>query len=417
MMTRPQVWIDATEVSAGRQLWGMTLVERQVREMALRGCAYFRLFTTPQTTDSVTAVRPDLYRLYKVEVEMVEVVAVCEIFSRLDRVYGGLIFLSGDAVYDGRVLDYLMEEGSGHAVIQGARGALFLSHSEAQQLAVQAVNWVEALTWATDHLATYSTADLDPYVASLRLHMPAFIYHLRAEENARTVDHLMYKRTFKGAIDGVARYGYYHLVRWITRRLSSGTTAPNFYTVLSVLCVWGASPLIAWGYAGAGLALAWCGVILDSVDGKLARLRLHLSDAMGDFEHVAAMLGLGLWFLATGWNLSGGYLLVRQPVVLATWVLTTLFLADKICSALFKKWVGRELFDYRPVDVLFHLVAARRNIALLLLTVGAVCGQLEASFYALLAWMAVTFGFHLVRFVWVVFSLRAGPEEGSLYRR
>ena len=413
MMTRPQVWIDATEVSAGRQLWGMTLVERQVREMALRGCAYFRLFTTPQTTELVAAVRPDFHQLYQVEIEVVEVVAGCEIFSRFDRAYGGLIFLSGDAVYDGRVLDHIVQEGSGHAVRQGARGALFLSRSEAGQLAVQAANWAEALTWATDHLATCSTSDLNPYVASLRLHMPAYIYHLRAEENVRIVDHLMYKRTFKGAIDGVARYGYYHLVRWITRRLSSGTTAPNLYTVLSVLCVWGASPLIVWGYAGVGLALAWCGVILDSVDGKLARLRLHLSDAMGDFEHLAAMPGLGLWFLATGWHLSGGYLLAGQPVVYATWVLVTLFLADKICSGLFKKFVGRELFDYRPVDALFHIVAARRNIALLLLTVGALCGQLEVSFYALVAWMGTTFGFHLLRFVWIVFSLRVGLEEDS----
>ena len=130
MMTRPQVWIDATEVSGGRQLWGMTLVERQVREMALRGCAYFRLFTTPQTTELVAAVRPDLHQLYQVEIEMVEVVAGCEIFSQFDRADGGLIFLSGDAVYDGRVLDYVVEEGSGHAVTQGARGALFLSQSE-----------------------------------------------------------------------------------------------------------------------------------------------------------------------------------------------------------------------------------------------------------------------------------------------
>ena len=413
MMTRPQVWIDATEFSAGRQLWGMTLVERQVREMALRGCAYFRLFTTPQTIELVAAARPDLHRLYQVEIEMVEVVAGCEIFSWFDRADGELIFLSGDAVYDGRVLDYVVKKGSGHAVGQGTRGALFLSQSEAGQLAVQAANWAEALTWATDHLATCSTSDLNPYVASLRLHMPAYIYHLRAEENVRTVDHLMYKRTFKGAIDGVARYGYYHLVRWITRRLSSGTTAPNLYTVLSVLCVWGASPLIAWGHAGAGLALAWCGVILDSVDGKLARLRLHLSDAMGDFEHVAAMPGLGLWFLATGWNLSGADLLAGELVALATWVLITLFLADKICSGLFKKRVGRELFDYRPVDALFHIVAARRNVALLLLTVGTLCDQLEVSFYALVAWMGATFGFHLVRLIWVVFSLRAGVEEGS----
>ena len=106
-MTRPHVWIDATEVSAGRQLWGMTLVERQVREIA-RGTARISASSRPQTSD--VAVRPDLDRLYQVEIEMVEVVAGCEIFL-LDRADGGLIFLSGDAVYDGRVLDYVVEKG------------------------------------------------------------------------------------------------------------------------------------------------------------------------------------------------------------------------------------------------------------------------------------------------------------------
>jgi phosphatidylglycerophosphate synthase len=412
-MTPPQIWIDATEPSAGRKLWGMTLVERQVREMALRGGVHFRIYVTPQTAERAAAVRPDLHRLYQVEIETVEVAAGCDMFSQLYRADGGLILLAGDAVYDGRVLDYLMDRGSGHAVMEEARGALFLAPEEAEQLAVQAGKWSEALAWAMDHQNTCSTADLDPYVAALRLHMPAYIYHLRAKESAKTLDHLMYKRTFKGAIDGVARYGYYHLVRWITRHLASGTSAPNAYTVLSVLCVWGAGPLIAWGHVGAGIATAWCGVILDSVDGKLARLRLHLSDAMGDFEHVAAMPGLGLWFLATGWYLSGGQLFAGEAIALGTWSLMALFLADKICSGLFAKWVGRELFDYRPVDAFFHLIAARRNVALLLLTVGALCDELEASFYALVAWMAATFVFHLVRFVWVVLSLRAGEEEGS----
>ena len=231
-MAPPQIWIDATEPSAGRQLWGMTLVERQVREMALRGGVHFRIYVTPQTAERAAAMRPDLHRLYQVEIETVEVAAGCDMFSQLYRADGGLILLAGDAVYDGRVLDYLMDRGSGHAVMEEARGALFLASEEAEQLAVQAGKWSEALAWAIDHQNTCSTADLDPYVAALRLHMPAYIYHLHAKESAKTLDHLMYKRTFKGAIDGVARYGYYHLVRWITRRLASGTSAPNAYTCL-----------------------------------------------------------------------------------------------------------------------------------------------------------------------------------------
>ena len=137
-MAPPQIWIDATEPSAGRQLWGMTLVERQVREMALRGGVHFRIYVTPQTAERAAAVRPDLHRLYQVEIETVEVAAGCDMFSQLYRADGGLILLAGDAVYDGRVLDYLMDRGSGHAVMEEARGALFLASEEAEQLAVQA---------------------------------------------------------------------------------------------------------------------------------------------------------------------------------------------------------------------------------------------------------------------------------------
>ena len=61
---------------------------------------------------------------------------------------------------------------------------------------------------------------------------------------------------------------------------------------------------------------------------------------MGDFEHVAAMPGLGLWFLATGWHLSGGQLFAGDSIALGTWSLMALFLADKISSGLFAKWGG-----------------------------------------------------------------------------
>ena len=134
---------------------------------------------------------------------------------------------------------------------------------------------------------------------------------------------------------------------------------------------------------------------------------------MGAFEHIAAMPGLALWFLAASWHLSDGQLFVWSPLALATWLLLAAFLLDKVTSGLFKKAVGRELFDYRRVDALFHLVAARRNIALLLLSAGALAGYLEHSFYALVLWMAATLAFHLLRFFWVLVSLRFSPSAAD----
>ncbi len=413
MTDRPPVWIDATRPASARQLWGMHLVERQVREMALRGCRRFTLLVTEQTRAASVEMRADLHRLYDAEIEALEVADERAVFAHLAHAEEALVLLAGDAVYDDRVLGHVLAGGRGCAVVDGPRAALFLGVEECAELADKVGHWSELVAWASARLEVCSAVDLDPYVASLRLHMPAYIYLLQADGDLRTVDHLMYRRTFKGAIDGVARYGYYHLVRWITRHLARGRSTPNFYTVLSVLCVWGASPLIASGWVGAGLAVAWGGVILDSIDGKLARLRLHLSDAMGAFEHVAAMPGLALWFLAIGWHISEGQLLVAEPIALSTWIMLLLFLTDKVCSGLFKKWVGRELFDYRPVDARFHLVAARRNIALLLLTIGALTNALLPWWYGLVGWMALTLVFHLGRLVWVLLSLRAGRAAAN----
>ncbi len=409
-MSSPWVWIDATQQSAGRQLWGMSLVERQVREMALRACHRFCLLVTAQTRVAVEAMRGDLHRLYAVELEIAEVVSVSDIFARLAEEREEIVLLAGDCVYDDRVLAYILEQGPGVASWERERGAFYFKVEQYAALRAQQVqNWEGLVAADGVGFCGREAAALDSYIASLRLTMPAYIYRLGAEEDVRQIDHLMYRRTFKGAIDAVARYGYYHLVRWITRQLARGESTPNFYTLLSVFCVWAASPLLAVGFVGEGLLVAWAGVILDSVDGKLARLRLHLSDSMGAFEHIAAMPGLALWFLALGWHLSAGALVVLSPLALATWLLLAAFLLDKAISGLFKKTIGRELFDYRPIDALFHLVAARRNIALLMLSAGALLGYLEHSFYALVLWMAATLLFHLLRFCWVLVSWRSSP--------
>jgi hypothetical protein len=413
-MAAPRVWIDATQRAAGRQLWGMSLVERQVREMALRSCRHFHLLVTAETRAAVEVLRGDLHRLYAVEIEVVEIAEEREVFVRLAAECAEIVLLAGDCVYDDRVLTHVLGEGPGAAVCDKERGAFYFSAQQCSILREQSVlSWQQLFVDPGLGFCRVEAATLNAYIASLRLVMPAYIYRLGADEDLRHIDHLMYRRTFKGAIDAVARYGYYHLVRWITRHLASGESTPNLYTLLSVFCVWAASPLIAVGFVGEGLLVAWAGVILDSVDGKLARLRLHLSDSMGAFEHIAAMPGLALWFLATSWHLSDGQLFVWSPLALATWLLLAAFLLDKVTSGLFKKAVGRELFDYRRVDALFHLVAARRNIALLLLSAGALAGYLEHSFYALVLWMAATLAFHLLRFCWVLVNLRFSPSVAN----
>ena len=54
---------------------------------------HFRIYVTPQTAERVAAVRPDLHRLYQVEIETVEVAAGCDMFLPSYTGQMGLILL------------------------------------------------------------------------------------------------------------------------------------------------------------------------------------------------------------------------------------------------------------------------------------------------------------------------------------
>ena len=401
----------------------MTLVERQLRELALKGAVRFRIYVSPRTAALVERLRPDLDKLYRME-RIFTTVEGAQLFYRgLAQVREEAVVLEGDVLYDERILTHLLQSGPGCRV-KGGQGtaALYLDAAGMARLARRppaaappgSLDELLEGSAAAAGLRTWTPADLDPYVPSLRLKMEPYMVRVAGAGGLRRLERLMYRRTFKGAIDAVARYGYYHPVRWLTRALSKTAVAPNLVTVLSILCIWAAVPCFAFGFLGAGALVAWAGVILDSVDGKLARLRLHLNARMGAVEHLLAAPGLGLWYLAWGWHLSAGKLLGGEPEALWTWAAVAAYALDKMVSGGFKACYGRELFDYRPVDAVFHLFAARRNVTLLIMTAGAAAGREREAFVVLALWTLATLFFHALRFAWTAAAAGFETASGSL---
>ncbi len=405
-------WIDATDPASGRRLWGMTVVERQIRQLCLRGVARFRICVSAASLPAVRAFRADLFRLYSFGHDFVADGQVeTEAPEGADE-RACLLVLVGAAVYDDRVLDRLLA-GDASAAVCGPAG-LVAARLQPRQFAALVRDGrlcVDAATVRRAGVACLPVDALDPYVRALRLRLPPVMARVPAAGSLDQLDHLLYRRSFKGVIDAVALYGYYRLVRWLTRRLSDTALPPNLFTVLSILGIWAAVPLFAAGRFGLGALAAWVGVILDSVDGKLARLRLHFSDTMGAIEHLTAMPGLGCWYLATGYRLTGGQLASGQPLAWVTWALLGFFLLDKGVTGTFAALARRELFDYAAVDAAFHLVAARRNVALVLLTLGAAANRVALALEAVALWTGATLVFHLARATWILGSRRTRPRQ------
>ena len=326
--------------------------------------------------------------------------------ASLAAVESPLLLLEGDGVYDDRVLDHLFAAGPGNSVVGGGLCAAWVDSGLAAELArgLPAGGGVPGTAlWkaVSEQTRVTDAAELDSYVPELRLTMAPVMVRLERPAQLREVERLMYRRTFKGVIDIVASRGYYHPVRWITRLLAPTRVSPNSVTVLSIAAIWLAVPCFALGIPGAGTALAWAGVIADSVDGKLARLTLNLSDRMGAVEHVSAVPALGLWLAAFGGWVSDWKLLTYSVPAVATWVLLACFALDKGVSGGFRRLTGREIFDYGRGDALFHPFAARRNILLLMMTAGVAADAAPSALTAMSAWMAATFLFHALRAIQV----------------
>ncbi len=404
---RGLVFIDARQPAAGWRLWGMNLVERQLRQAALRGFSRARVWVSPAARSEVLRLRGDLEAVFPLQLDLIPAQDEGPLRNALTHTEEPILLLQGDLVLDDRLLGHLLSGGPGTAFGEEDEVVAYLRPAQARSLAG---HWQEggtlAVALAASGVQARRPAELDPYVPSLRLTMPPFLLRVRRQSELPALDHLLYRRTFKGVIDAIARYGYYHLVRWTTRQLSRTSLPPNLFTALSILAIWAAVPCFALGQLGAGVLCAWVGVVLDSVDGKLARLTLHLSEAMGKLEHLSATPGLGLWFLALGWHCTGGELLQDAPLALATWALVGAFVLDKVVSATFKQRQRRELFDYRPLDAAFHLVAARRNVSLLQLSVGVVLELQQLALVLMAVWMVCTLAFHAGRWVWIELESR-----------
>ncbi|MBT6146424.1 MAG: CDP-alcohol phosphatidyltransferase family protein, partial [Gemmatimonadetes bacterium] len=298
--------VDASRAPASWIVWGMSLTERLRRQGSLGGIDHVVVWVGHSAAEDTVRWRTDLERLHPQRCDLVEEA------SQLDEILtehgaDGLLVAEGDVVHDDRLLEHLLQQGPGHAIVSDVAAVVWLSQEQWNQ---RRTSWPDGGSrLLAEGLVCTPLAQIGDYVPELRLTIAPFMIRLTAPDQLRKVDHLMYRRTFKGVIDVVARYGYYHLVRLITRGLSRTTLSPNLFTVLSILGIWVAIPCFATGHIALGCVSAWIGVLLDSVDGKLARLTLNLSDAMGTIEHLSAMPGLGLWFIAIGWHLTSGDLI------------------------------------------------------------------------------------------------------------
>jgi phosphatidylglycerophosphate synthase len=208
-----------------------------------------------------------------------------------------------------------------------------------------------------------------------------------------------YFGAYKGVTDLLTKYLWPEAALWLTRLAARLGLSPNTVTALgAALCV-AATVAFAYGAYWWGMALALAFMVLDTVDGKLARCTAT-SSRFGDlFDHGIDLVHppFWWWFWTTGLVHAG----LALSDTLFWWVQGTIFagyVLQRVIEGVFIwQFGGIHIHVWRRFDSRFRLVTARRNPNMVILFLSLLAGRPDVGIVAVAAWTAACFAVHLIR--------------------
>jgi len=405
------VWIDTAALGSARPLFGLDPLERIARTLRC----------LKRQPDRVLVSGPETPPRLPVGFEAVA--APGDAAERIravlrDAAGAPVLLLDAATVVDPRLVRYLAQDDATPAAARAAvggegaerAGVLRLTAADAGLLPQHA----DDLTAAAEAVATAAPAtvvapDAVPsFIVNLRRSLPYYLFGVRSPAAARRVERVLFDWNYKGSTDFMTKWVYPPLV-WRLVRLSTATgLSANAITILSVILTFAAVPLFATGAFVAGLACAYAMSVLDSVDGKVARLTLSDTAFGNVLDHGLDIVHPPLWYAAWAWGLGARE--AGDPLAIAAFLLIAFYVGDRLVLMVAKARFGRGLHAMRSLDAAVRTWIARRNVNLVVITAGLLLGQGEAALYLICFWQGATMLWHAIRTAWLV-GTGAQPAE------
>jgi phosphatidylglycerophosphate synthase len=249
---------------------------------------------------------------------------------------------------------------------------------------------------------------------ALRKRERPFLLELTAQSR-RAVERASYAGSYKGVTDLLTKYLWPEWALWLTRLAAWLGLSPNAVTAIgAALCV-AATVAFAYGHYWLGLALGLVFMVLDTVDGKLARCTITSSWWGNVFDHGMDLVHppFWWWFWATGLAHLG----LALSDTLFWWVEGTIFagyvVQRLIEGAFIARFGGIHIHVWERFDSRFRLVTARRNPNMVILFVSVVFRRPDIGIVAVAVWTALSCLVHLVRLFQAVARQRKGEPVRS----
>jgi phosphatidylglycerophosphate synthase len=215
------------------------------------------------------------------------------------------------------------------------------------------------------------------------------------------VERASYFGAYKGVTDLLTKYLWPEWALWLTRICARLGITPNMVTAVGAIFCVVATFAFADGRYWLGMALGLVFMVLDTVDGKLARCTVTSTSIGNIFDHGIDIVHPPFWFWFWGTGLVHWGLALSSTAF--AWIMAAIvggYVVQRIIEGMFMRQNGMmHIHVWRRFDSRFRLVTARRNPNMVILFVSMLFARPDLGLVAVAIWTVVSCLVHLVRLV------------------
>src|SRR5215218_6894574 len=271
-----------------------------------------------------------------------------------------------------------------------------------------------ALTWRGETVMTHvpagaDAASIDDYevldaetaelsYAELRKRERPFVMRLDPDD-PEPIERAAYDAAYKGVTDVLTLYLWRKPAFYLTRWAARAGISPNLVTLVGgILCL--LAFFLFWrGEYWWGTLSGFIFMVLDTVDGKLARVTGASSKWGEVFDHGIDLIHPPFWY----WAWQHGLAAYERPMAPLTatmviWAIIGGYVAQRIIEGIFiKRFNGMHIHVWKRIDSQFRLITARRNPNMVILVASLVFQRPDVGLQLVAVWTIASLIFHAVR--------------------
>jgi phosphatidylglycerophosphate synthase len=219
-------------------------------------------------------------------------------------------------------------------------------------------------------------------------------------DSVAALERASYKGSYKGVTDLLTKYLWPEWAFVLTRLSARIGLTPNMVTGIGALFCVIATVAFYYAWYWTGLACGLFFMILDTVDGKLARCTITSSKSGDILDHGMDLIHPPFWWYAWG----AGLVIYGRPLSEdAFWLCMVAivggYVVQRLIEGAFIALFAIHIHVWRPFDSWFRLITARRNPNMPILAAFLLVGRPDWGLVAVAVWTIVSLVVHAVQLV------------------